>query len=265
MTSPEKAAANRENCKKSTGPRSTEGKARSARNALTHGLTAEPGDPTEAYRENLAEWVGDLKSKGIAERTLAERACRAAWSLKRCDRYEDATAAKRDRDAAEMFDLAEAERAAAIGRRLVAMPVEIDNHDGSPGSTAGQARTDDADPAALVGALRATAAGVAWLLARWSELGRALDEPAGWGEDHKFAAARLLGLSPESARAHPLGRRIYPPPISLGPIAPRGSVFDMPEMHGVLEKIAIDTQDIFRRNHGRTPLQRTPVAHEFFR
>jgi hypothetical protein len=34
-------AANRENAKRSTGPRSEAGKARSARNALKHGLSAE--------------------------------------------------------------------------------------------------------------------------------------------------------------------------------------------------------------------------------
>ena len=88
MTSPEQAAANRENSKKSTGPKTEAGKARAARNAVTHGLTARPGgvaekaagpgDPTEAYRERLGEWIGDWKPRGVAERTLTERACRAA-------------------------------------------------------------------------------------------------------------------------------------------------------------------------------------------
>ena len=44
MISPEKREANRNNARKSTGPKSPEGKARSARNAVTHGLTAQPGD-----------------------------------------------------------------------------------------------------------------------------------------------------------------------------------------------------------------------------
>ena len=57
---------------------STEGKARSARNAVTYGLNSQPGEPTKAYRETLTEWIGALKPKGIVERALAERARRAA-------------------------------------------------------------------------------------------------------------------------------------------------------------------------------------------
>ena len=180
-----------------------------------------------------------LKPKGLWERTLAERACRAAWSLRRCDRYEDATAAKRDRDAAESHDLAEAARAAAIGRRLVAMRAEADfeaeRDQGPSGTPTGSARTEDDDPTALIAALRRTAAGVAWLLARWAELDRALKEPGGWGEASKFAAARLLGLSPESARNHPRGRRIDPPTVNPGPPAQPASPFDDPRMKGMLD------------------------------
>ncbi|QRM28262.1 hypothetical protein [Microvirga sp. VF16] len=40
MTSPQQRASNRANAQKSSGPRSKEGKARSARNALKHGLAA---------------------------------------------------------------------------------------------------------------------------------------------------------------------------------------------------------------------------------
>jgi hypothetical protein len=218
MISPEKREANRINSRKSTGPKSVEGKARSARNAVTHGLTSQPGEPTEAYREALAEWVGDLKPKGIVERTLAERACRAAWNLRRCDRHEDATSAKRNRDAAESYDLTEAARVEAVGWRLITLPV------------AGE--TDEVDPAALVAELRRTEAGVSWLLARWSELGRALKEPGGWGEAHRFMAVRLLGLRLESAGDHPAIGRIMP--RSIEPSG-GGSWFDNPALKGSLE------------------------------
>ena len=42
MTSFRQIAANRRNASKSTGPTSEEGKRRSRRNAVRHGLTAEP-------------------------------------------------------------------------------------------------------------------------------------------------------------------------------------------------------------------------------
>ena len=45
MTSPERQSANRRNARRSTGPRTPGGKARSAQNALQHGL-ARPVDPT---------------------------------------------------------------------------------------------------------------------------------------------------------------------------------------------------------------------------
>jgi hypothetical protein len=218
MISPEKREANRNNSRKSTGPKSAEGKARSSRNSVTHGLTAQPGEPTEAYHETLAEWVGDLKPKGIVERTLAERACRSAWNLRRCDRYEDATSAKRVRDSAETYDLDEAARVETVGRHLIAMPVECE--------------TGDIEPAAMLAELRRTAAGVSWLLARWSELGCALKEPGGWNEVHRFAAVRLLGLRSESAGDHPVIGRLMPQ--SIDPSG-GGSWFDDPALRGALE------------------------------
>ena len=47
--------ANRENAKKSTGPRTPEGKATSSRNSLVHGMTSgkflpPDGDPEESIR-----------------------------------------------------------------------------------------------------------------------------------------------------------------------------------------------------------------------
>ena len=78
----------------------------------------------------------------------------------------------RNRDAAETHDLAEAARVEAIGRRLIALPVEGESD--HENEAAGYVRPEDADPAALVADLRRTAAGVAWRLARWAELDRAL-------------------------------------------------------------------------------------------
>ena len=64
-------AANRKNAKKSSGPRTDNGKARASYNALKHGLTAErlllPGESAEefeAYRTDLIEHFVRSLSRG---------------------------------------------------------------------------------------------------------------------------------------------------------------------------------------------------------
>jgi len=69
MASSRQIAANRANAKKSTGPKRSDGKARSKRNAVTHGLTAteivvaqEEPEQFEAFRSDL---MADLTPEGI--------------------------------------------------------------------------------------------------------------------------------------------------------------------------------------------------------
>ena len=75
--SPEQIAANRQNATRSTGPRTTEGKARSARNALRHGgyASAEPidGGPFAEDPDELAEFVDGIITS-LAPRDAIERA-----------------------------------------------------------------------------------------------------------------------------------------------------------------------------------------------
>ncbi len=57
MASKEQIKANRENAKKSTGPRTNSGKARTAKNALKHGLLAQdavlPGEDPADFDQQL--------------------------------------------------------------------------------------------------------------------------------------------------------------------------------------------------------------------
>lgn len=82
-----KAAANRANAAKSTGPRTAEGKAKSSCNALVHGLTARcallPGEDPADYRAFERRMLADLRPLGAVQALLAEQIVQTGWRLRR--------------------------------------------------------------------------------------------------------------------------------------------------------------------------------------
>ena len=96
-------AANRRNASLSTGPNSPEGKDRSRRNALKHGMAATVVVPDEmegevAFRVALAQESLAPDDDGLAL-LLAERVGYLTHRLKRCFQYEQAMTAHRVRNA----------------------------------------------------------------------------------------------------------------------------------------------------------------------
>ncbi len=92
-----KIAANRQNARKSTGPKTLMGKAFSRGNALKHGLFARHGMDFAAHKEYEAEyenlWSGfrnDYQPVGTAEELELERIAICWWKLKRAWRHENA-------------------------------------------------------------------------------------------------------------------------------------------------------------------------------
>jgi hypothetical protein len=92
MTSSRQIAANRRNASKSTGPTTEQGKQRSRRNALRHGLTAETVISTledaqdyKAFEEAIA---ADFDAASAVERELVLRLAGLLWRLRRATRIE---------------------------------------------------------------------------------------------------------------------------------------------------------------------------------
>ena len=87
MASPAQILANRRNAARSTGPRSAAGKARAARNALAHGLTAEQvldGEEDAAAFDALRAELGEAwRPEGEIELALIERMALLIWRMRR--------------------------------------------------------------------------------------------------------------------------------------------------------------------------------------
>ena len=92
MTSPAQAAANQANAQFSTGPRTEEGKARSAQNARKHGLTARDlvlrDDERQEFEGLQASLIAELDPQGAIETLTFNQLLHAAWNLQRYRRLE---------------------------------------------------------------------------------------------------------------------------------------------------------------------------------
>ena len=93
MATQEQIDANRENARKSTGPKTEAGKAASSANALSHGLTAnyavvlveEDAEEFDRLEEGV---IADLEPAGALQAALAQRVAVLLWRLGRVARLE---------------------------------------------------------------------------------------------------------------------------------------------------------------------------------
>ena len=92
MTSFRQIEANRRNAIRSTGPSTAEGKRRSRRNAIRHGLCAETVienvEDVEAYRAFEAAVIADYDARTATERELVLRLASLLWRLRRATAIE---------------------------------------------------------------------------------------------------------------------------------------------------------------------------------
>jgi hypothetical protein len=87
MTSQDQTEANRRNALKSTGPKSTKGKARASLNALKHGLMAKdivlPSEDEQEFEGLRRALITELQPEGSLEEQIAERIVACLWRLRR--------------------------------------------------------------------------------------------------------------------------------------------------------------------------------------
>ena len=87
MASEAQMRANTNNAQRSTGPRTDEGKAASAYNAMRHGMRAAgvllPDEDPQPLADLHAELLRDLSPRGSMQRLLFDRIVAAAWRLRR--------------------------------------------------------------------------------------------------------------------------------------------------------------------------------------
>jgi hypothetical protein len=92
MASEKQIQANRRNAAQSTGPNTPEGKARSARNAVRHGLMSReavlPEEDRKDYRNLLAELEAEYHPSGPTQEFLVREMASAQWRLRRLMRVE---------------------------------------------------------------------------------------------------------------------------------------------------------------------------------
>jgi hypothetical protein len=94
MASPAQILANRENAKRSSGPKTPEGKQAASRNAIRHGLTGTqiviPGEDASAYEELRKGLHQSYKPATEAEKILVDQIAANSWRLMRAQRVEAA-------------------------------------------------------------------------------------------------------------------------------------------------------------------------------
>ena len=181
-TSEARIRANRENARRSTGPKTPEGKARSRCNALKHGLTGQgvalPTEDKIEIEERFIALQEDMKPSTDLSEQLVRRVAFLTVRIRRSEKHETSETAKRIRHAIARFD---DERLAAVEAQGAKLYQE---------------------PATTVRRLQATPEGIDWLLNEWSILRADLNhiDRNRWTTNHRSQFDALLGLNPGGYR-----------------------------------------------------------------
>jgi len=178
MTTQRQIDANRRNAQKSTGPKTPEGKARSRRNALKHGLSGAGAvlslDDHDEIAERLESWRPSYRPETPQAEWYFRQLIVSSVRIDRCQRDEAVQLQYLSRRASGCWDddrRAEAE-SLAVGL--------------------------SAKPALTAAKLRLSKHGALWLVDRWRGLAEAAEQSGGaWTETQEALAFDLLGTPPD--------------------------------------------------------------------
>ena len=182
MSSAARIAANRANSLKSSGPRTPEGRERSRRNGLKHGLTGQgvvvPEEDVDEVERRVEALEADLDPQSALGAILVRQMATLSVRMERGARQESASLATRVRHAAEEFDRERVEEAEWLLEAIAD------------------------DPRGHLRDLRRMPEGVDLLVRAWQALRADLtrDVGPGWFVSHYERAANLAGLRVEEAR-----------------------------------------------------------------
>ena len=203
MTPEARAEINRANARKSTGPKTAKGKARSSMNARKHGMRSKREsifiDSSYAYEERRRKWMAICDAQNDMDEFLVAANVGLSFDIERAERA-DAVSYERQVERADAEKLAHVHE---LGRQLFRGPFGPTATYGIEPSyrdrmrTSGNERKGEpyTDPAELVAELEASAAGCRWMLEEWAKLRKRAEKNYWFGPD-RLRAIRLLGRQP---------------------------------------------------------------------
>ena len=179
MATEAQTAANQVNSQKSTGPTSASGRAKSAMNALKHGLRSRKAallrEDTYAFETRKQKWMAKYDPQTDVEEFLLHTNVVISFEL---DRTRNAGLERRA-SRIESSEEDELEEARVLGKRLFfarsgSTPLYGDHafwpREAKQKTSFSGKSVDPDDPVKLLKALESTGAGCFWLFERWEEL-----------------------------------------------------------------------------------------------